>query len=323
MSHRIKTFLLAFAFLMAAHCVHAQSNYPTRNIRLLFGFGAGTDVGLRIIAEKLAEQLKRPVIVENISGAAGNIAADQTAYADPDGYAIGLLTGANIVLRPILYRKTPYVPLKRLVPVSLIYSFPNVLVVNNDIKVATLRELIDAARAAPGTMTFGHLGTGSVSHLSGELLKVKAGIDIRAVPYRGVSTLFPNVMTGQITMAFVPPSLALPMTRDGKLRAFAATSRARLPFALDLPTVAEQGYPGFETSIWFGLFVPVGTPQPIVDQLEAAAAQVMRSPDLVAKFAELGLVPIGSTQAEFLKTIAEESQRWTALIQDAKLPPLD
>jgi tripartite-type tricarboxylate transporter receptor subunit TctC len=233
----IRSLITAFAVLMVAGPGNAQSNYPTRSIRLLFGFAAGTDVGVRIIAEKLAADLKQPAIVENISGAAGNIAADQTANADPDGYAVGMLTGANIVLRPMLYRNLSYDPLKRLVPVSLIHRFPNVLVVNNDFKAATLGELVEAARAAPGSLTFGHLGVGSVSHLSGELLKIKAGIDIRAVPYRGVSTLFADITAGQITMAFAPPSLALPMVKSGKLRGFAVTSQARIPFAADLPTV--------------------------------------------------------------------------------------
>jgi tripartite-type tricarboxylate transporter receptor subunit TctC len=319
----IKSFVAALVLLMVSNAGDAQPNFPTKSIRLLFGFSAGNDVGLRIIAEKLAEELKQPVIVENIPGAAGNIAADQTANADPNGYVVGMLTGANIVLRPMLYRNLPYDPLKKLVPVSLIYSFPNVLVVNNDLKVATLGGLIDNARTAPGSLTFGHLGIGSVSHLSGELLKIRAGIDIQAVPYRGVSTLFADAMTGQIATAFVPPSLALPLVRGGKLRAFAVTSRTRLPFAMDLPTVAEQGYPGFEMSTWFGLFVPVVTPKPIVDRLGEAAARVMTLPELRDRFAELGLVPIGSTQSEFREAIAEETRRWTDLIRDANLPPLD
>lgn len=316
---------LAFAIiaLAAATSAIAQSDYPNRNIRLLFGFSAGSDVGARMVAEGLAEKLHKPVTLENITGAAGNIAADQTAYASPDGYTIGLLTGANIILRPLLYRSTPYEPLKKLTPVSLAYRFPNVLVVGNGFKGANLAELVQLARTAPGTLTFGHLGVGSVTHLSGELLKIRADIDIRNVPYRGVPALLADIIAGRLDVAFIPPSAVMPLIRDGKLRALATTSRTRVPFAPDIPTVAESGYPDFEITAWFGVFVPVDTPASIINRLGNEVAATMASSDFQKKFFDIGLVPVGSTQSEFQETIARETALWTKLVKDAGIEPLD
>jgi tripartite-type tricarboxylate transporter receptor subunit TctC len=323
MNWRIYSSIFVFIVSAAPGPTYAQSNYPSRNISLLFGFPAGSDIGVRIVAEGLAEGLGKPVIVENVPGAAGNIAADRTAHAVPDGYTIGMLTGTNIVIRPLLYSGAPSDPLKTLTPVSLAYRFPNVLVVNKDFDATTLSELVEMARVAPGAFTFGHLGTGSVTHLSGELLKARAKIDIRDVPYRGAATLFADMMASRIAMAFVPPSFGLPMVRSGKLRALAVTSRTRVPFASDIPTVAESGYSSFEMSVWFGLFVPAGTPQPIVDRLNQEVVRVMRHADVEKRFIELGLVPVGSSQSEFDEAIAEEALLWTKLVKDAGIKPIN
>lgn len=314
--------LFCFLIVLAPTFATAQSTYPLRNVSLLFGFPAGTDVGARAAAEKLAERLGKPIVFENVPGAAGNIAADRTASAPADGYTIGLLTGANIVIRPLLSRNAPQDPLSQLVPISLVYRFPNVLIANNDVA-TSLGELVEKARAAPGTITFGHLGHGSVTHLSGELLRARAEIDIRSVPYTATAPFMTDLITGRIAMAFVPPSLALPYLREGKVRALAVTSQARVPFAPDLPTVAEQGYPGFEISVWFGLFAPTGAPQAIVDRLADNAASIMRQPDMQQRFNALGLVPVGSTQAAFREAIDDEKKLWTKLISDRAIGPTD
>src|SRR5262245_12210347 len=188
MTRRIFSFVVALVTSVASSAA-AQSHYPDRTIRALYGFPPGNDTAVRIIAEKLGDALGKPVIVDNIVGAAGNIAADRTARAAPDGYTIGILTGANIVIGPLLHSKLPYDPLKDLVPVSLAFRFENVVAVNNDVPAHTLAELVRHARASPGRLTFGHNGAGSVSHLSGELLKVMAKIDLRGVPYRGPSAI--------------------------------------------------------------------------------------------------------------------------------------
>ena len=323
MKARFLSIVLAIMSLTAASPTLAQSDYPNRNLRLLFGFSAGSDVGARLIAEGLAEKLQKPVTFENVTGAAGNIAADQTAHATPDGYTIGLLTGANIILRPLLYRNTPYDPLKKLTPVSLAYRFPNVLVVGNGFNARNFGELVQMARATPGSFTFGHLGIGSVTHLSGELLKVRANIDIRSVPYRGVPPLVTDIITGRLDMAFIPPSAVMSLVREGKLRALATTSRTRVPFAPELPTIAEMGYPDFEMTAWFGVFAPADTASSIISLLGREITATMASPELQKRFLEIGLVPVGSTQSEFEEEIARETALWTKLIKDAGIEPLD
>jgi tripartite-type tricarboxylate transporter receptor subunit TctC len=301
----------------------AQSGYPDRTIRLLYGFPPGNDTTTRLVADKLAERLGKPVVVENIAGAAGNIAADRTAKAEPDGYTIGMLTGANVVLRPLLYSKLPYDPLKELVPVSLILRFTNLVAVNNDVPARTVQELIALARSSPGKLTFGHNGAGSVTHLSGELLNVVAKIDTRPVPYRGPSALLTDLIAGQISMAINTSTSTLPLAREGKIRALAVTSRTRAPFVPDLPTVAESGYPAFETSVWFGLFVPAGTPQPVIDRLGLEVARIMGSPDVRGRFLDLHQSPIGNTPSEFDQVIRTEVSYWGRLIKGAGIGPLD
>ena len=263
------------------------------------------------------------MIVENVTGAAGNIAADRTATAAPDGHTIGILTGANIVIRPLLHKKLPHDPLKDLVPVSLAYRFANILAVNNDVTARTLDGLVARARAEPGKLTFGHLGLGSVTHLSGELLKVKARIDIQGVPYRGSSAVLADLIGGQIAMAFSPVASTLPLAREGKVRALAVTSRMRAPLAPDLPTVAESGYPSFETTVWFGLFAPAGTPQSIIDRLSHEVSRIMHSPDVRARLIGLGEIPEGSTQSQFDHVIKAETLYWGQLIKDAGMTPIE
>jgi tripartite-type tricarboxylate transporter receptor subunit TctC len=320
---RFHTVVAALVIVSSADLGCAQGEYPVRPIRMLYGFPAGTDVGARHVAEKLAERLGRPVVFENITGAAGNIAADQTAHAPPDGYTVGMLTGANVVLRPLLYRTIPYDVLKALVPVTVAWRFPNVLVVGADTQVKDLPTLVERARRTPDGLTFGHLGQGSVTQLAGELLKLRANIDLRGVPYRSAPALVSDVISGRIDMAFIPPSTAVPLANQGKIRALATTSLKRVPFALDLPSIAEQGFPDFEVSVWFGLFVPAGTPQHIVDRLGTELRAIITAPDMRDWLLQLGLEPIGGTQADFRKMIADERLLWSDILQKAGIQPIE
>jgi tripartite-type tricarboxylate transporter receptor subunit TctC len=313
---------IGFCVLTSGPAV-AQSNYPERSIRLIFGFPAGSDVGLRVIAEKLGDALGRSVVIENVTGAAGNIAAERTAAAAPDGHTLGVLTGANIVLRRLLYRQVPHESVNDLIPVSLAFSFGNILTVNNDLPAKTVAELVKLARAAPGKLTFGHRGLGSVTHLSGELLKVRAAIDIQGVPYRGPPPILVDLIAGRLAMTFNTPGTTLPMITAGKVRAMAVTSRTRMPMAPQIPTMIESGFPDFETTVWFGLFVPAKTPQTIIDRIVQETGRVMRLPDVRNHLYELGWIPVGSTQAEFRDVIRTESQYWAQLIKDAGIKPLD
>ena len=316
--------LCTFLSIASAHSSNAQAEeYPTRPLRMLYGFSPGADIGARLFTEKLAERLGHPIVFENAAGAAGNIAADQLARAEPNGYTLGILTGANIVLRPLLHRAPPHEALEALIPISLTWRFPALLVVGKDAKMKDLRELIARAERAPGELTFGHLGTGSVTHLSGELLKFRADIDIRGVPYRSSSALISDIIAGRIDMAFIPPSTAIPLANQGNILALATTSQKRTPFAPDLPTNAEQGYPGFEVSVWFGVFAPAGTPQQIVDRLGTTSQAIVANSDMDNRLQQLGLEPVGGTQAEFLKTIADERILWKTIIEKSGIAPIE
>lgn len=306
-----------------AHPADAQEGYPNQPIRILYGFAAGGDVAARLIAEKLSDRLGKPIIFENVSGAAGNIAADQVARAEPNGYTVGMLTNANIVLRPLLFRNLSYDVSKAPVPVGQMWRFANVLIVRTGKQLNGLREVVEHARRLPGTLTFGHFGIGSLTHLSGELLKLRANIDVRGVPYRSTPALISDVISGRIDMAFMPPSAALPLAYNSKIRALATTSRHRAPSALNLPTIAESGYPNFEVHAWFGLFVPAHTPQNIVDRLSVSLQAIIAAPDVRNALLQLGLEPAGNTQLEFQNTIAQEKLLWKRILDEARIAPIE
>jgi tripartite-type tricarboxylate transporter receptor subunit TctC len=301
----------------------AQSNYPDRNIRLVFGFPPGVDTAVRLLADKLGEAIGKPVIVENVTGAAGIIAADRIAKAAPDGYTIGVLASPQIVIAGSLYKKLPYDPVRDLAPVTQVYGYPNVLVVNNDVPAKSVAELVASARASPGKLTFGHPGLGSAGHLAGELVNFMAHIDMQQVPFRGSSLVITDVMGGRITMSFMPPITGLSLIREGKIRALAVTSLKRAPFLADIPTMDESGFPGFDVSAWFGLFVPAGASAVIVERLHRETVKITALPDVRHKFHALGLVPLHNTPAEFVDVIKAETPYWARVIKDTGIKPVE
>jgi tripartite-type tricarboxylate transporter receptor subunit TctC len=301
----------------------AQSNYPSRPIRVLYGFSAGADIQTRLVADRLAEVLGKPVVVENVTGAAGNIAADRTAKAAPDGYTIGMLGNANVVINVSLYNKLTFEPSKDLAPIVQVYAFPNIVVVNNDVPAKNVRELVELARGRPGKLTFGHTGPGTTQHLSGELFKLVARVDVQQVPFRGSPQVATNLIGGQITMGFINLSTGLSLVREGKMRALAVTSLERAPFAPDLPTMAEAGFPGFDVTAWFGLFAPAGTPKPIIDRLNHETAKIVNRPDLRTQFLDLGVVPVSNTPEEFTKVIGTETAYWARVVKDAGIAKVE
>jgi tripartite-type tricarboxylate transporter receptor subunit TctC len=300
-----------------------QSTYPVRSIHLIYGFPPGNDIISRIFAGKLAEVLGQPVIFENVTGAAGNIAADHIAKAAPDGYTIGILTAANITISPTLYKKLPYDPVRDLKPVTLILGYPNLLVVNNSVRARSVLELVDLARRQPNTLTYGHQGAGTTVHLSAEILKSMAHIDIHGVAYRGPSAVLNDLVSERITMAFITPAPTMPLIQDGKLRALAVTSRSRASFAPDIPTMEEAGFPGFEVTVWFGLFVPAGTPAAIVERLNRETVKIMNSPDVQKKARDIGQVALSDTPAEFADLIKKETPYWARVIKDAGVEQIE
>jgi tripartite-type tricarboxylate transporter receptor subunit TctC len=209
------------------------------------------------------------------------------------------------------------------VPISIAVSTPSILVVNNDVPAKTLQELVALARAQPGKLSYGHAGAGTPAHLSGELLKSLARIDVQGVPYRGIPALIPDLLAGRLTMALPNMSVVLALVREGKLRALAAISPKRAAALPELPTAAEQGYPTFDVPIWFGLMAPAGTPKPIVDKVQAETARALASPELRKRWGDAGLEAVGNTPGEFAAVIAAEIPRWVKLIRDAGVKPIE
>jgi tripartite-type tricarboxylate transporter receptor subunit TctC len=309
---------IAWPLLMASDAV-AQTNYPAKPIRVLVGLAAGgpADTVARLVGDELSKGLGTPVLIENVTGAGGNLATDRVAKAAPDGYTLLLATIGPIITNPILYQKLPFDPVKDFAPISRLCSQPNFLVTHIDLPAQNVQELVLLARSQPGKLTFASGGVGDTQHLAGELFKSMALVDIRHVPYRSIATAVPDLLAGRITMAFASATVALPLAREGKLRALAVTSLARSPAAPDLPTMAESGFPGFDITAWFGLMAPVGTPASIIDRLHRETMRVLALTGLRKKFDELGMATIGSSPAEFAAAIQADIPRWTKIIRDS------
>jgi tripartite-type tricarboxylate transporter receptor subunit TctC len=315
---KMSGFALGLLVLLAGQSASAHVNYPERPIHVVIGFPPGSppDIFARLLGQKLSESWGKPVLIENVTGAAGNIAANRVAKAEPDGYTVGVFTEAQIVVNSNLYT-LPYNPVTDFAPVSELYAYPDVLVVNNSVPAKSVEELVALAKARPGGLTFASGGSGSAAHMAAELFKSAAGIDIRHIPYKGVMSAMPDLLGGRVSMVMSPISIVLPMVRQGKLRALAVTSLKRSSAAPQLPTVAEAGYPSFEVIGWNGLFAPANTPEAIIRALHDEAAKALALPELQAKLADLGLESIGNSPAEFSAIIKSETPKWANVIKNA------
>ena len=300
----------------------AQTTYPEKSIRIIVGFppGGQSDTVARLLGQKLAEAWGKPVVIDNVTGAAGNIAADRVAKAAPDGYTLGLLASPQLVINPSLY-KLAYDPVKDFAPISQVAVSPTMLVVNNTVPAKNVQELIKLSRARPGELTFASSGSGTEGHLTGELLKSVAGLDIRHIPYKGVVAAIPDLLGGRVTMMFSPTVVVLPLAREGKLRALAVTSLMRLSAVPELPTIAESGYPGFEVTGWQGLLAPAGTPATIVGKLHLETVKALALPDLRAKLADLGMEGIGNSPDELAAVIKSQIPKWAKVIKESGIKP--
>ena len=298
----------------------AQANYPDRPVRILVGFPVGgpPDIVARYLAEKFSAAFGKPFVVENMTGAGGNVAVDRAAKSAPDGHTLVMASSA-ITINVSLYEKMQYDPVKDLAPISIAVSTPSILVVNNNVPAKSVSELIALAKAQPGRLTYGHAGNGSPAHLSGELFRSLAGIDIVPVSYRGIPVLIPDLLSGRITMTLPNMSVVLPLVRDGKLRALAAISPKRAQAAPDLPTMAEAGLPDLDVPIWFGLMAPAGTPAAIIDRLQRETALALNAGDIRKRYGENGMEVVANTPAEFSAIIKAEIPRWARLIKHAGL----
>jgi tripartite-type tricarboxylate transporter receptor subunit TctC len=319
----IRLALVAVLLVGATVAAAAQSGYPDRNIRLLFGFAPGVDTAARLMADRLGDALGKAVIVENVTGGSGHIAVDHVVRASPDGYTIGVMPAGNVVVDGQLYKHLPYNPLKDLVPVAQVYGYTDVLLINNDVPARTPLELAALARAKPGQLTYGHSGIGTSLHLAGELFKAMAHADIQQVPFRGSTLVITDVIGGRVTMSFIPPTGTLSIIQEKKVRALAVTSLKRVPFLPDLPTMVESGFPGFDVTTWWGMFAPVGTPGAVIERLNRETVKIMAKPEMREKLAAIGLEPMGGTPAEFAAVLRAEAPYWERLIKEAGIKQID
>ncbi len=315
---RAAIFVGVLGALMLSEGAIAQP-YPHKPLRILVGFspGGASDITTRIIGQKLAETFGQPVVTDNRAGASGAIAARIVAASAPDGYT--LLAGATSILaiNPAIMSNLGYDPVKDFTPVSQIVSMPQLLVVHPSVKASTLKELIALAKARPGELNYSSSGSGSSSHLAIELLKHMTGINLVHVPFKGSGQSMPALLAGQVQMIFDPLPTSLPHAKSGKLRALAVSTVKRSPAAPDVPTAAEAGVPGYDSSLWYGLLLPAGAHATLVEKLNKATNDALRAPDLVERFAALGAEPVGSTAAALGKTIAEEIVKWGRVIKSA------
>ncbi len=300
--------------LLSVSGVFAQS-YPSKPIKILIPSppGGGTDTLARIVADKLREKMGQVLLVENRPGAGGNIAGEATAKAAPDGYTLMLAHPAPLVVNKSLYAKLTYDP-DAFVPISLVATVPNVLVVNSKFPATSVRQLIDAAKASPGRLNFATGVIGAPSSLTPELFKSMTGINIVGIPYQGSAPAILALLAGQVDMMFVELSTALPHIRAGKLRALAVAGEKRSPFLPEVNTLAET-LPGFIATVWFGIVAPPKTPLAIAEELSRAVAEVLRQPDVAKHLADMSLEGVGSTPSELAQFMKEESKRWGDVIR--------
>jgi len=308
------------ALALVAGLASAQSDFPTRTVRIMVGAnaGGGTDIIARMLAEKFAESLKQPFVVENRPGASNTIAADLTARAPADGYTLLVATNTGQAIAPHLI-KLGYDPLKQLQPVGLIVVVPNVLVVGDKVAAKDVKELVAMAKAKPGELKYASSGVGSTQHIAGEAFDAAAGIKSIHVPYKGSSQAHIDILGGNVEMMFDTTSSAMPHIKSGRFRPLAVTSPARSAELPNVPTIAESGYPSAEMTTWYGLFVTGGTPKPIVDKLHAELARVLKLPDVQAKLRGLGGEPGALTIDQFAEMNKAEYERFGTLIRAANI----
>jgi tripartite-type tricarboxylate transporter receptor subunit TctC len=312
--------LLAIGILALAPAGWAQEAYPARTVKIVVPYppGGTTDLLARAMAARLTESMKQTFIVENRGGASGSIGTDAVARSAPDGYTLLMGTISTHGINPAI-GKVPYDPVKDFQPVTDVADTPNVLTVNPDTPFKTLADVLAAARAKPGTITFGSTSPGGSPHMSGELLKAMSGTDLLHVPYKGGGPMLIDLMGGQIQLGFDNLPSSMPHIKAGKIRPIAVTTTDRWPNAPEIPTIAESGVPGYEVSAWFGLLAPAGTPMTIVNQLQKAVAQILKVPEVSAQLLELGAKPVGNTPAEFAAMIEAELQKWRQVAKSNKL----
>jgi tripartite-type tricarboxylate transporter receptor subunit TctC len=307
---------IALAALLAAAAPAWAQAYPAGPMRIVVPFNAGgsTDIMARTVAQRLNERVRQPVVVENRPGANGTIGTAFVAKSAPDGHTM-LLVQASFVSNPSLFRNLPYNQARDLAPVTNLASGPLVLTVHPSLPARDAKQLIALARAHPGEINFGSPGTGSISHLACELFNMMAGIKMTHIPYKGTGGALADMLSGQISFYAPNLFLSLPYIKAGRLRALGVTSPQRSPIAPELPTIDEAGLPGYESTTWYGVFVPGATPRDVVSRLQQELAQVVKLPDVRERLTADGLTPLASTPDQFAEQVTREIAKTTRIIQ--------
>jgi tripartite-type tricarboxylate transporter receptor subunit TctC len=315
----VRIILVAVWCLATAALAQAPPTaYPNRPVRVIVPFAAGgpTDIFARLIVQKLSERLGKQFFVENQGGAGGNIGMGTAARAAPDGYTIAVVSSSFLV-KPGLYEKPPYDDEKNFAPVTIAAYAPNLLVVYPAVPAKSVKELVDLVRANPGKYNFGHSGVGTTPHLSGEIFRHSLALDLVSVPFNGSGPALQSALGGHTPIAFVVLSPAVPLVREGKMRALAVLSTTRSGALPEVPTIVEAGFPGIEADTQQCVLAPAGTPRDIVDLIYRNIVTALAAPDMKERLATLGFVPVANTPAEFAAMVGGEVARWKQVIREA------
>ena len=317
----IQRALIGLSILLGSFAVHAQTNssWPRETIRIVVSFtpGGAPDTLARVLAEDWQKTLGVPILVENRPGHGGNIGADLVAKSNPDGYTLLIGTVGIHAINGALYEKLPYDPIADFTPISFLASTPNVLIVNKQLGVQSLKELITLAKSKPNELTFGSSGTGTSIHMSGELFKDLAGVQIRHIPYKGRAQSLPDLVSGRISMLFDNFASAQPLIRANEVIALGVTTLKRSPSAPDIPTLAEQGLRGFEAVSWFSLMAPAKLPKEIQARLNQLTVQTLSKPEIRSRLSNGGLEPNPGSPEELSRYIQQEASKWRKIVQQS------
>ncbi len=320
MNREAATCFLLLAALSAPLAL--AQNYPNRPIRLVVASspGGSSDILGRLLAAKMSDGLKQQVVVENRAGASGVIGVDAVAKAPPDGYAL-VITQTSLAINPSMIRKMPYDAMRDLAPISEIVTAPNVLVVHPSVPAKTVKELIALAKSKPGRINIGSPGVGTSPHLSAELFKYMSGADMPQVLYKGSGQSMIGLLSGEIESAFPTMPTVIQYVKDGRLRALGVTTLKRVQAMPKVPSIAEGGLPGYESTQWFGVLAPAGTPRPIIDRLNQEIVRVLNTPDIKERLNAEGTEIVASTPEDFAKHIKSETEKWAKVIKAAGIKP--
>jgi tripartite-type tricarboxylate transporter receptor subunit TctC len=320
--NRFEGIALVVLLLLAVAPAAAQT-WPAKPVRLIVPFspGGSTDITARILAQKLTDAWRQQVIVDNRAGAGGNIGAEAVARAAPDGYTLLLATTGVMSINMYLYRSLAYDAARDLAPVTQIGALPLILVVHPSLPAKSVKELIAIAKAKPGALTYASSGVGGATHMTAELFRMMAGVDIVHVPYKGSGQALVDLVSGQVVVAFDQIVSSMPHVEAGKLRALAVTSAKRFASVPRLPTIAESGVPGYDAISWNGIAAPAATPAAILGRIQGDVARALALPDIRERFAKDGIEPVGSTPEQFAAHIRSEREKWGKVVKAAGIQP--